>query len=267
MTLPTLQKNLYSNWIMNGPDGLFMSRLDTKRAQWYLRRNLATLTGDSTIQLTFVPSGPGHADDLYYRSSKENRCVVCGKEENLTRHHVVPHTYRRFFPEAFKSRSSHDIVIICDEHHTDYENNHAILLTQKIAKEMGFPLHMGNHKNVVTKEEKAKRLARIWLGREMPLHRKEEIRWNIEYLIGHPMTEEAIGLLANATLKSHKGGPPKGSKTHWSEVVRILNETNAIPEFVRRWRQDFIDNAKPAFLPLGWSVEHEGVCRASNNEV
>lgn len=246
---------------MNGPDGAFMSRLDAKRAQWYLSRNLATVTGDNIIQLNFTPRGPGQADDLYYSSPKENRCVVCGTFDNLTRHHVVPHTYRKFFPNSFKSRASHDIVIICDTCHADYENNHAIRLTKKIAKEMGFPVHMGNPKNVISDEEKAKRLARIFLGREMAQHRKEEVQWRIEKLIGREMTAEDIARLANATLKNHKGKLPKGTKTHWSEVARVLTETNTIPAFIRRWRQDFIDHAQPKFLPTGWSVEHEGIFR------
>ena len=38
---------------------------------------------------------------------------MCGVSDNLHRHSIVPHAYRACFPDFIKSRSSHDIVLIC----------------------------------------------------------------------------------------------------------------------------------------------------------
>lgn len=49
----------------------------------------------------------------YYLSAKENQCVVCGEQKQYVRHSIVPHSYRRYFHNKYKSRSSHDIVLLC----------------------------------------------------------------------------------------------------------------------------------------------------------
>lgn len=43
----------------------------------------------------------------------DDRCVVCGTEKKLVRHSIVPHSYRKHFSVEYKSRSSHDIVLVC----------------------------------------------------------------------------------------------------------------------------------------------------------
>lgn len=121
MSLLTLQTDPYANWIMNNPEGSFMCRIDAKRAKWYLNLGIATLTSDKIIQINFTPRGPSQPADSYSSSHKENRCVVCGAQDHLTRHHVVPRTSRNFLPLEFKSRVSHDIVVICESCHEDYE--------------------------------------------------------------------------------------------------------------------------------------------------
>lgn len=45
------------------------------------------------------------------------RCVVCGKDNRISKFNVVPHSYRKFFPVDLKSHSSHDIVLLCTRCH------------------------------------------------------------------------------------------------------------------------------------------------------
>jgi len=107
-----LSKDLYSNCIMEGPDGTFLCKVSQRKVNWYLKKGLATQVCDDpqTIRLIFEPNGPGHAGDEYYSQEFVNRCVNCGAEEFLSRHHIVPYCFRKFFPMEQKQHSYHDIV-------------------------------------------------------------------------------------------------------------------------------------------------------------
>jgi hypothetical protein len=43
--------------------------------------------------------------------------VMCGKTEDLCRFHIVPTIYRNHLPDSLKSHRSHDVVIMCFDHH------------------------------------------------------------------------------------------------------------------------------------------------------
>ena len=116
-------KNLNSeNWKVYHPSGRHMFTCGEKKASWYLERNLAKLIGKKMIELTFIPRGNGFEDNEEFgRSIREARCVVSGLEEGLQRHHIVPYCYRTYFPEIFKSKNHHDVVLINHEIHSQYE--------------------------------------------------------------------------------------------------------------------------------------------------
>jgi len=51
--------------------------------------------------LRFEPNGRGKAkpyeeiyDDNFYVADRENKCVICGKDKDYSRFHVVPTLYR-----------------------------------------------------------------------------------------------------------------------------------------------------------------------------
>ena len=116
-------KNLSSeNWKVYHPSGRHMFTCGEKKAYWYLERNLAELTGERMIKLTFIPKGNGFEDDEEFgRSSRIVQCVVTGISEGLQRHHIVPYCYRTYFPEIYKSKNHHDVVLMNFEIHSEYE--------------------------------------------------------------------------------------------------------------------------------------------------
>jgi len=116
-------KNLNTeNWKVYHPSGRHMFTCGEKKANWYLDRNLAKLIGKKKITLTFSPKGNGFEDNEEFgRSIREARCVVSGIEDGLQRHHIVPYCYRTYFPERFKSKNHHDVVLINFERHSEYE--------------------------------------------------------------------------------------------------------------------------------------------------
>ena len=108
-------KNLSSeNWKVYHPSGRHMFTCGEKKAFWYLERNLAKLIdGERSIELTFIPKGNGFEDDEEFgRSIRIVRCVVTGVSNSLQRHHIVPYCYRTYFPEQYKSKNHHDVVLL-----------------------------------------------------------------------------------------------------------------------------------------------------------
>jgi len=121
-----------------------MFRCLEKRANWYLKRNLATVISNDplSIKLTFTPKGKGESMDVL-KLERKNKCVVCGTEDLdvLTKHHLVPFVYRQHFPEKRKAHSSLFVVPICRDCHYQYENEHADLLKKVLSEAYSAPFN------------------------------------------------------------------------------------------------------------------------------
>ena len=103
----TLKKPLYDNAKLEAPDGQLLCTCDSKKALWYVTKGLGTLVSKSTdenviVRLNFEPSGRPSGQEDYYLTAKDNKCVVCGMTQNCLRKYIVPHEYRKFFPEAYR---------------------------------------------------------------------------------------------------------------------------------------------------------------------
>ena len=70
-----------------------------------------------TVRLLFEPSGRPMPDADYYTTCKENICVVCGNTGNFVRKMIIPHDYRRHFPQQMKDHMSHDVLLMCLDCH------------------------------------------------------------------------------------------------------------------------------------------------------
>ena len=116
-------KNLKAeNWEVYHPDGTHMFTCGEKKATWYLDRDLAERMDDGKIKLTFVPKGNGfETNEVFGKSVREAICVVSGVDEGLQRHHIVPYCYRTYFPERYKSKNHHDVVLMQHSKHSKYE--------------------------------------------------------------------------------------------------------------------------------------------------
>ena len=139
------KKPIYENATMLAPDGSLLCHTDHKKAKWYVSRSLATIvsqTEDSlSIQLIFEPNGRAeHDGDEYYLAANKNLCVVCGKDKDYARFHIVPSIYRTHLPETLKSHRSHDVVLMCfDCLSTALNEQHKVKV--KLAEQYDAPLH------------------------------------------------------------------------------------------------------------------------------
>ena len=110
------KRPLYHNVRLEAPDGQQLCVTDVRKANWYVLKGLGKYVdeNESTVRLVFEPAGrpEGPAGD-YYLTEKCNRCVVCGKDESYLRKYIVPHEYRKFFPEIMRDHQSHDVLLMC----------------------------------------------------------------------------------------------------------------------------------------------------------
>jgi hypothetical protein len=243
---PAIRTHLYQNCRVYGPDGELMFRCNRRRLDWYLARDLALEKGENAIQLLFEPKGPGAAGDRYYLEDRDNVCVVCGAVEQLTRHHVVPDSYRRHFPGGITAHNWFDVLLLCISCHEEYEQR-ALDLRQQIADEHGVALNglappVDNEALRAVKFASA--LKRHWPT--IPEPRREVLLDELRrYLKKDIITEQDI--LATSELDSRTGrGIPAGKI--------IVEQTSNLDVFVRRWREHFIATMQPRFLSRHWVV-------------
>lgn len=242
-----LTRPAYGNYKVLDCEGQLMFRCDDRKANWYLKRNLAKTIESHTIQLMFEAKGRGHVGDEFFLQEKFNRCCVCGCHDGLTKHHIVPRVYRKFFPEELKSHQSYDVVVLCIDCHESYEA-HAFELKKVIASEYNIPVHgTGGIRDERVCRARTAAGALINHRDKMPPARIEELMNRVrDYYGKYDITEEDLqeaNVLSYLSLENYV--------YHGQYVVERLHD---IESFVKRWRKHFIDTMQPKHLPDGWDM-------------
>lgn len=252
-------KIIYSNHVIQAPDGTTMCRAGEDRTSWYLERGLAVVVSEEpfTIRLNFEPAGRGHADDIFYLGSKENKCVVCGSEKDINKHHVVPRVFRRHLPDRYKNRNSHDIVILCVECHVRYEVE-ANEQKHALAQAVGFCLLRSKVK--LTQEQRIEADARYAASTlrqhrdKMPEDRITAYEDKIRQFTGDvQINPSLIDSLARKM-------PPQSRALGGEDLGQFVVGRVDADEFCLGWRDHFVRTMRPAYLPIGWKVNNP-ICR------
>jgi exonuclease 3'-5' domain-containing protein 2 len=245
---------------MFSPDGELMCCCSEQKIQWYLSRGLAELLPNdpTSIRLLFKPKGSGHAGDPYYLAHKENHCVVCGSTEILTKHHCVPHVYRKHFPSKLKESASHDVVLLCGHCHDQYET-----AANKFKKQIGLEYNVDCHdrvSNEFSDQLFVRGLARALVthGEKIPKERQDRIRQKIAERLGSEVTDEVIKQLSEQEQPRYK------RDNSWGKLV--VEKIEDIDAFCRRWRYHFVETMKPGFLHEHWSPDRPSNCRVYRPE-
>lgn len=249
----TLSTPPYGNWKVCSPDNILMFRCDNRKANWYLNRDLAEIIDDTTLRLKFEPKGLGyHGNPKYNLAEKKNICVVCGVNHNLTKHHVVPKEFRKYFPIELKRFNSHDVLVTCVQCHKTYERHSDVFKLQLAEK---YNTHIaGSHQGIPDKELlRAKRFASFYLrqrenclkhGMDQPYRLDAEKYLNKSIL--EATEEELIELVNKAHIIRAENYIPFGKV-----VVDSLTDMN---EFCVEWRKHFLHHTQPKFLPEYWNI-------------
>jgi hypothetical protein len=227
---------IYENCTILAPDGQVLCRTKRKKLHWYLDRQLADV---EVIRLKFEPSGRRGSNDLFHLSSKDNRCVVCGCDFDLTLHHVVPRCYRKHFPDDMKSHSCHDVVALCSPCHEEYET-HAMQYKIEIGKTHDCPIGQSTVDLIKLRVRKA---AHALLNHDavIPEARKNILQNTIYSYLEHEPTRQEMMDLADVD-------PFQAGRNHAAEVVSQVDPQR----FAEQWRAHFLAVMKPEYLPTGW---------------
>lgn len=249
MHLQTLRTPAYSNCKMLSPTGVFMCRMGKKRVDWYVERGLAKVVSDDpyTIQLLFEPNGLGNYKDEYYLAEKDNVCVVCGSNHDLTKHHALPRCFRKHFPDYLKRYDSHDVLLVCRHCHEAYEV-HATELKKKL---VGCTNITSMHEEDIAHIraiKAAKTLVRY--GNRIPDESALRLMLRIEEYAGD-FNDEIVEELASERFGGYH------SADVWREAVEGINDYN---EFTKMWREHFVKTMNPQYLPEHWDIKREIDC-------
>ncbi|XP_061405975.1 exonuclease 3'-5' domain-containing protein 2 [Lethenteron reissneri] len=270
---------LYDNCLLKAPDGQPLSTCDRKKAQWYLNRGIAELESQEpmVVRLVFEPAGRPDSQHDYYLGVKRNVCVVCGRAESYVRKSIVPHEYRRHFPQQMKDHQSHDVLLLCTPCHAA-SAAHDLRLKRQLADECcasesgaaAVGLFGGSREAVemegprvtddpVRRNVRSAARALLRSGSALPPHRRRELlgcvrsfyaeRWSP---LGscHQLLQEAAKLETRVVNGQHV---PHGLRVVQAYMHQGLP---ALASLERRWRQHFLDTMLPCHLPPNWSVTH-----------
>lgn len=234
---------------MENPNGQFMGYSTKSRAQWYISKNLAKWVGDNAFRLNFIPKGNGKGHIPYYNEVVENRCVCCGTYENMTRHHVFPYMFKSQLPIQYKSRSNYDILPVCSDCHEEYERKADLVkrdLKNKVLEQNKIEVSANEVKRIKSVLASRKFLLNYdenpSLYKNVPLDRVLMHEKNAEQYIDENILEKL-----------------ELNNKYWvNELMDDLqDDEEKLLEFVKMWRQHFVDSMNPKFLPKLWVVDME----------
>ena len=266
----------YENWRVYHPSGRHMFTCGGKKARWYLERDLAKEIGDFQIILNFEPNGHGFEDNEDFgRSIREIQCVVTGIDYELQRHHIVPYCYRTWFPEKYKSKNHHDVVLINKDIHADYER-HATEYKDELASIYGVK-RIGEFNKAYTQMlREFNRDHTIVLGKlnalfrgygKMPhnvIHENlEDVADKIGMEVEQIKSYNYIQLYKMFTILKEEYNREllayqerhRRFYDHGWHLVKKLDADEKIFDFVKLWRNHFIETMRPQYMPDGWSID------------
>lgn len=247
--LQEMKKIPYGNCQVLNVHGELIFRCHDERASWYLSRGLAQVVSQDpadqlVIQLNFETKGKGNLGDEFYLSEKENRCVVCGCYDLLTKHHTIPRFYRRNFPLSLKSRNSFDILVLCIPCHSLYES-YADRYRKELSKKYDVPFSgVGPRYDPILRKVRRAAVALHYHGPKMkPPQLERNLQIIRSYLGKETIVKDDLGILMQVNTDN---------RLHMDHGVALMQKVVDIEEFIFGWRSHFVQTMQPGFLPTGW---------------
>lgn len=251
----TRNKPLYDNCYLEAPDGSLLCTMDKKKAEWYIKKGLGVeiCPEPLRVRLNFEPAGRANGEvGEYYLTEKKNCCVVCGKENDLIRKNVVPHEYRKFFPNVMKDKTSHDVLLLCT--HCHHVSNISDLQVRKmLEKKCNAPIfQLPDNEDDMRRFRIIQKSARALIknGNVIPEARKIELLNTIK----EEYPEETIDEGFLKQILNEREPESFIKSPHGQLVVNFYK--GGIIELEKLFRQHFLDTMQPQFMPKFWSVNH-----------
>lgn len=243
---------IFENCLIQAPDGVNLSRCGIKKLRWYLNNNLGTLVSDNppTIRLNFEPSGREGVNDPFLTTGKPNICVVCGTDQDLTKHHIIPYCFIRYMKLEYKMDIIRDIFPLCEPCHQEYEKL-SYERKKQMAADLGITVN-GLPTETLKQARKIRSCAGTLLkyGHEIPESRREEMMSLIKAHLGKTeINREDLAALCHQQLKD------RPDYINFSKLV--AQNVSDYDEFAKTWRTHFVETMKPKHMPELWQVDRK----------
>jgi hypothetical protein len=206
------------------------------------------MVDENTIRLNFEPSGRRGTEDPLLMDGKPNICVVCGTNENLTRHHIIPYCFIRHMCLEYKVDIIRDIFPLCEECHNQYET-----IVQEHRREWTQQLGVGISG---IPDEEMRRVRRAMgsasavknYSHKIPAKNLTELKEHVKEFLGKDeITEEDLDNVCNYKITE------RPDYVSFSEAVaQSVTDYN---DFARQWREHFVKTMKPKYMPDAWKVD------------
>lgn len=237
------ENKAYGDNKIYSPDGKLMFLTGGRKLDFYINKKLVQKIGDKSYKLLFEPKGKGHSErNTSLLEPRENKCVVCGELDllELTRHHIIPSRFRKYFPENIKGNNYRYVVFVCNTCHNNY-GQHENLYNDVIAKELGIKNLQQCNEEIYLKKRIIIGIANALLFRTIPEQRNKELQEKFVENTGLEPTEKNL-------FKVHKWKyEPQDDNNDFGKLV--VDNINNIYEFQQRWLEHFVECMKPQFLP------------------
>jgi len=245
--------SIFDNCIIQAPDGQNLSRCGKKKVKWYLNQELAHLINEedpTIIRLNFEPSGREGVNDPLLIDGKPNICVVCGTDEDLTRHHIVPYSFIKYMPVECKVDIIRDIFPLCETCHNEYEK-YSMDKRLELAEEMGIDVSGISVEEARRTHHAIGAAAALLKYKDKIPEEKQKKLWGKvrEFLGKEDVSEEDL-----RQLHGHKV-TERPDYVNFSK--RVANAVEDYSEFARGWREHFVETTHPKYMPKVWKTDRK----------
>lgn len=283
-----MKKPMYDNIIMRCPRGEVLSTISIKKANWYIRKNLADweTAEETSIRLLFEPNTKRIINTeqtrlvAYNQSIKKNCCVACGSDQDYRRHYIVPYAYRARFPPQFKTHMPHDVVILCPSCHNRAQTA-AQTRMHSLEDDLRTQLTEQNidsrHATFLDPTIQATRsAASALLKRKTQLPSDKVIEYDQVVCAFYNLsdatqiTEDQLKLASRLEPRCPNPNFVSGPDLVQRKLLRDASERamdDVIMDFVKEWRYLFHRTVQPKFLPSGWAIDSPVRCESRSNEI
>lgn len=239
-TIVPTKKVVYDNCVIYAPDGKLIGYTTRRRMNRYISKGIADQVDDNIIKLKFEPNYIG--ENSRRSAWRKNICYACGVMENLVKYHVIPIKYKQLFPQKWKSHNASDILSLCKDCSIE-ASSHKYALIDRMSEEYG----ISDKDFIDQKILKLKNLCNKIIGKEYHVgaHGLRDLYEAASKIAGRDITDADVAVYAvsNAHIEF------KGVKSVGEYIVKKVIEDDKIYEFIKRWKDNFVENMQPIELP------------------
>eukprot|EP00435_Cladocopium_sp_Y103_P048528 s781_g14.t1 len=238
-----------------GSDGEQLLHMKDRTVEGLLRRGMASICqeGDlEIVQLNFTPTD--HYAYAGLDAAERNACVGCASY-GVARYYIIPRVFFAHLPQQCKSYNCHDVVMLCPKCRAIAEPAQ-LSLTQELLAAHG-ALRAGSmyaNENFLNPQQIAAKKAAITLkkgdkGKGFPAAKLNALQAAVAAGLGMSASDLGDGHLSMA---ENLGS---GSLPSERVVQAAASSPESLRDFLRSWRECFVNASKPQYLAQGWSLD------------